>query len=82
MGYGVERGGLMAFVAPSVLKASAKATLKGYMHGKFEGDELQKPAEFIISPDGEIKWAHYGKDISDATENKKLLAELSRITKS
>ena len=69
-------------LAPNVLKESVKATLKGYMHGKFEGDEFQKPADFIIAPDGKILWAHYGKDISDSTPNELLIAELSRVTKS
>ncbi len=80
--WGVERGGIGAFLAPKVLKESAKATLKGYMHGKFEGDELQKPADFIIAPDGKIEWAHYGRNVSDSTENEILIKELDRIAKS
>lgn len=77
--FGVARGGLMSFLAPKVLRESAKAALKGYFHGKFEGDELQKPAEFIISPDGVIEWTHYGKDISDASSNQTLLDELKAL---
>ena len=80
--YGVERGKIAAVLAPNVLKESVKATLKGYMHGKFEGDELQKPADFIVAPDGKILWAHYGKDISDSTPNELLIAELNRLNKS
>lgn len=80
--YGVERGRITAMLAPNVLKESLRATLKGYMHGKFEGDELQKPADFIIAPDGKILWAHYGKDISDSTSNEILIEELSRSIKS
>ena len=79
--YGVERGKITAMLAPKVLRESLRATLKGYMHGRFEGDELQKPADFIIAPDGKIAWAHYGKNISDSTPNDKLIEELSRIVK-
>ena len=74
--FGVERGGIGAFLAPRVLVESAKATLKGYFHGAFEGDELQKPAEFIIKPGGEIAWANYGRDISDSTPNERIFNEL------
>jgi len=80
--YGVERGKITAMLAPNVLRESIRATLKGYMHGKFEGDELQKPADFIVTPDGKIVWAHYGKNIGDSTPNDKLIEELSRIVKS
>ena len=75
--YGVERGGLKAFLAPRVLKASLSATLKGYLHGPILGSELQKPAEFIIDKSGKVVWAHYGEDISDSTPNETLLRELS-----
>jgi len=81
-GFGVERGDFKSFLSPNVLKASVKATLKGYMHGKFEGDELQKPAEFIISPSGKIAWAHYGKDISDSTASDMLLRQLEDAVRS
>lgn len=78
--FGVQRGGIAAFMAPRVLVASAKATMKGYFHGAFDGDELQKPAEFIIKPGGEIAWSHYGEDISDATGNEKIFNELKGLT--
>lgn len=74
--YGVERGGVTALLAPSVLKKSLSATLKGYMHGPFEGDELQKPAEFVLDEKGVVIWAHYGKDISDSSDNEQLLKVL------
>ncbi len=61
----VRRGGLKEFTAPSVLKASLRATFKGHMHGMFEGDEFQVPASFLLSPEGEVVFAYYGKDISD-----------------
>ncbi len=79
-GYSVETGGLKSFISPRVIKETARATMKGYFHGKPEGNELQKPAEFIISPDGKIEWAHYGEDISDATDNDELVARLKSLT--
>lgn len=79
-GYSVETGGLTSFITPRVIKETARATLKGYFHGRLEGNELQKPAEFIISPAGKIQWAHYGEDISDSTGNDELIAQLKTIT--
>lgn len=74
--YGVEKGGIGAFLTPSVFKKSLSATLKGYMHGAFEGDELQKPAEFVLDENGMVIWAHYGKDISDSADNDQLMIAL------
>ena len=63
--YGVKRGGIGAFLAPSVMLASVRSTLKGNFHGKFEGDELQKPAAFLVDTQGKIVFADYGKNIAD-----------------
>jgi peroxiredoxin len=68
--YGAEKGNLAAFLAPSVMLASVRATLKGNLHGAFEGDELQKPALFIIAPDNRIAFIQYGKNIADIISEK------------
>jgi len=47
---------------------------KGHLHGKFEGDEFQVPASFLLGPDGAVIYAHYGKDISDFGNIDELLA--------
>lgn len=61
----VKRGGVKEFTAPSAFLATLRATFKGHMHGRFEGDELQVPASFLLSGDGQVIYAHYGRDISD-----------------
>jgi peroxiredoxin len=71
----VNRGGFKEFTAPAVLKANIRATLKGHMHGRFEGDEFQVPAAFLLAPTGEVLFAHYGKDISDFGDINALLAK-------
>jgi len=70
----VPRGGLKEFAAPAALMASIRATFKGHLHGKIEGDELQIPASFLLAADGSILFAHYGKDISDFGDVDELLA--------
>ena len=37
----------------------------GYTHGKYEGDELQLPAVFVVDGKGEVKYAHYARYIAD-----------------
>jgi peroxiredoxin len=63
--YGVEPGGIIRYLHPAGLITAIRATLSGYRHGKFEGRETQLPAVFIVSPEKTVKFAHYGKHISD-----------------
>jgi thioredoxin-dependent peroxiredoxin len=63
--YQVDVGGIGAFFAPQVTIATIRTTLKGNFHGAFEGAELQKPASFIIDPQGKLAFAYYGKNIAD-----------------
>jgi len=77
--YQVPLGGVKEYIAPPVLKATIQATLKGHMHGRFGGNELQIPADFILAPDGTIAFVHYGKDISDFLAHSELMAALGRV---
>lgn len=61
----VRRGGLKEYTAPAAFVATVKATFQGHMHGRFEGDEFQVPASFLLGQGGEVIYAHYGKDVSD-----------------
>jgi peroxiredoxin Q/BCP len=63
--YRVEPGGILKYLHPAGLIAAIKSMLMGYRHGKFDGKETQLPAVFIVSPDKTIKFARYGKYISD-----------------
>jgi len=77
--YGAEKGSVSALLAPSVMLASVRATLKGNLHGAFEGDELQKPALFIIGPDRRIAFIDYGKNIADIISEKDFFEILARL---
>ena len=53
--------------------------MAGYSHGKYEGEELQLPALFILAPDMGIEYARYAKnlaDLPDAAGIAKLLADM------
>ena len=50
---------------PEKLKAKgAAATAEGFSHGKYEGDEMQLPAMFIVNADGIVEKAIYATDIT------------------
>ncbi len=63
--FGLRKGGVREYMAPSVMGATIRATFKGHMHGRFEGDEFQVPGAFLLSPDGKVVHVHYGKNVSD-----------------
>lgn len=76
--YGVGRGGIGSMLGPSVLAATVRATFRGHMHGKFEGSELQLPADFIVDRGGKISLAHYGKNVADHLSVTELIAALGK----
>ena len=63
--YAVEPGGIIKYLHPAGLIAAIKAVSRGYVYRKFEGKETQLPAAFVVKPDKTIKYAYYGKNISD-----------------
>ena len=42
-------------------------------HGALERGQLQLPAEFVVAPDGQLLYAHYGKAVTDLPEVEALL---------
>jgi peroxiredoxin len=79
--YDVKPGSIFRYVTPNSIIQAVKATIRGFKHGKFEGNEKQLPAAFIIDTGRRVRWAHYGANVSDVPKTKKLLAELDRIEK-
>lgn len=53
-----------------------KATVSGFKHGDYEGEELQLPAVFIVDSNLTLDYVYYGKsagDVPEAATLKKLL---------
>ena len=65
--YGMKRGGIGHFVAPGAALRSIRAMLRGHVHGRFEGSELQLPGDFILDENGIILHAHLGRHVGDNT---------------
>jgi peroxiredoxin len=74
--YAVEPGGLLRYLHPAGLVAAIKAVAQGNKHGKFEGQETQLPAAFIIGADRIVRYAYYGKTINDIPSPATLAANL------
>jgi len=53
-----------------------KVRTAGFVHGKYEGDELQLPALFIVEPDLTLSYAHYARSIADMPDLDQILALL------
>jgi peroxiredoxin len=77
--YGVKPGSIFRYVTPGSIIQAIRATKRGFRHGKYEGNEKQLPATFIIGTDGRVRWAYYGKNVSDVPKTDKLLAQIDRI---
>lgn len=42
-----------------------RATAGGFIHGAYEGNELQLPATFVVSPELTLTYVHYGVSVGD-----------------
>ncbi len=62
----------LKLASPSTVAKIAKATAKGFKHGKYEGNELQLPACFIIDKELNLEFVHYGKNAADVPSAEKL----------
>lgn len=60
-----------------VLAKIAKATAAGFKHGAYEGEELQLPAAFVLTPDRKLTYAHYAKTVGDMPEIDELVQLLA-----
>ena len=72
--YGVEAGGIIKYLHPDGLITVIKAIRQGFRHGKFEGKETQLPAAFVLDTAKVVKYAHYGKNVSDIPPLTKMMA--------
>lgn len=76
--YGVGRGTILkSMLSKNVIGKFIKATVKGNFHGKYNGDDLQLPADFIINNERKIIYCYYGNDIADNTSLNKILEILT-----
>jgi peroxiredoxin len=51
----------------------------GFVHGKYEGNENQLPAMFIVEPEGKILYAHYARNSIDMPAVDEVLDKLKNL---
>lgn len=76
--YGAEWG-IGGFLSLKNLSPIVRSVKSGHRHGKFEGNEFQYPAAFIIDADGRIRFSHYGKTVTDAINPQTLLNQFKTL---
>jgi peroxiredoxin len=79
--YGVEPGNILQYIAPSVIMKSFKASRAGFAHGLKEGNEMQRPAVFIINRQKTVAYAYHGRNIGDLPDNAIIAAKLKGVRK-
>jgi peroxiredoxin len=79
--YGVEPGNILHYIAPSVILKSFRASRSGIKRGLKEGNEMQRPAVFIIDRHKMVAWAYHGRNIGDLPENAVIAAKLKGVRK-
>ena len=75
--FDVQPGGVVAMLNPNVLLKAGEATIKGHMHGAFEGNELQLPAAFIIDQNSKFTYVNYGEHPADTVKTDIILESVS-----
>ncbi|PCI45385.1 MAG: hypothetical protein COB51_08935 [Moraxellaceae bacterium] len=78
--FDVRSGRFISMLNPNVLKKAGEATIKGHMHGAFEGNELQLPAAFIIDTTQTFSYVNYGVHPADAVETDQILENYIAIS--
>jgi Peroxiredoxin len=56
-----------------------KATEAGIAHGKYEGNENQLPALFVVERDGTVSYAHYAKNSIDMPTVEEMLQVIKAL---
>ena len=56
---------LSSGVKEELLAKAKRAREAGFVHGDYEGNELQLPALFIVNEEGIVEYANYARNIMD-----------------
>lgn len=68
----------LKMISLKAVKKILRSRKKGLQHGAYEGNEQQLPATFILTPDGTVTYAHYGKDVGDVPTAEELVVLLAQ----
>jgi peroxiredoxin len=77
--YGVSPGSIFRYITPGTIKKAMRSKKLGFRHGVSEGKELQLPALFIVDDKKIVRYAYYGKNVSDVPENGEIFDIAERL---
>ena len=63
----------------AMLAIRERVQAQGFVHGVYEGDELQLPAMFIVDEDAKVLYTHYAKSIPDMPSVQEMLTILEGL---
>ena len=63
--YGVEPSVKGLFKGAARLPTLIRASLRGFLPGRIEGNPAMVPADFLIDADLVVREAYYGRDVGD-----------------
>lgn len=63
----------------AMLAIRDRVQAQGFVHGVYEGDELQLPAMFIVDEDATVRYVHYARSIPDMPSVQEMLAILDTL---
>lgn len=72
--YGLTQAGVMEVMSPKVMMEGMKASAEGFLPQAPIGDPRMMPGSFIIDRQGIVRWAFYGRDVSEHPEIAAILA--------
>jgi peroxiredoxin len=64
---GLERGPAREYIGPQLAKGFLRAARHGHITtgNPQGGDVAQRPGTFVVSPEGQVMYAHYHRDSAD-----------------
>lgn len=71
-----ELGGKDPALLQRLQVKSAAAKECGFVHGAYEGDEMQLPAVWVVEKDGKLSYVKYGEAVADIPTPAELLETL------
>ena len=74
------RKSLISNIMPQVWLAGLKASIKGFMQSKTQGDYLQQGGNVLVMKDGTIKFLHLHKYAGDHMQPDELLEKIKNIS--
>lgn len=78
--YGLKRVGALGLVSPLLILKGLGAMADGHAMGVPQGDVRRLSGVFIIDTQGQIRFAHRGKNPADNPETDDILRSLSALT--